>query len=229
MNFSRFWYKRWFASCLIFASHIANGQQIENIQVDLQEDSIIINYVLDGQAGDQEEYQVEVYSSHNDFSEPLKLVSGDVGRNISPGLNKQIIWQAREEIDDFQGKLSFRLRGLKTTPFVEFHLQPNTIFVVGRVHQIDWEGGNSNETLILSLYKGEKLISDVGELPNTGSYSWRPPKDLKPDRDYHFELSNLSEKSKSELFRIGKKIPWGVRLIPLVGVVLLGAILINNG
>lgn len=87
------------------------GQSINNISFIQQGKEIIVNYDISGSFN--KKFKVELYVSTdggNNYSGPLKKVSGDVGDNIINGTNKSISWEVLEEMPDFGGQVVFNVR-----------------------------------------------------------------------------------------------------------------------
>src|SRR5687768_2008161 len=81
------------------------AQKIAVKKIEMAGDKIIVHYDLDD-GNPNNEYQISLYSSRNAFGTPLAKVSGDVGGEVKLGLNKKIIWNVKEELGPFKGKLS---------------------------------------------------------------------------------------------------------------------------
>src|SRR5262245_16667782 len=71
-------------------------QSVENLTSVFKDGNATITYDLVGFRA-KELYIVDLYSSHNNFLRPLKMVSGDVGKNIAEGTGKRIEWKASQE------------------------------------------------------------------------------------------------------------------------------------
>ncbi len=94
----------------------AVAQKLSNVRAAVNLSTVTIRYDLEGAIPGQL-FEVNLYSSYNGFSAPLAMVSGDVGKEIQPGMQKEIQWQTKE-LPDFDGKLSFDVRALLTfSPF----------------------------------------------------------------------------------------------------------------
>lgn len=77
-------------------------QEIGNIRAEQRGDRIHIYYDLTGMAVDQPTI-VRVFLSTDGgktYGEPLKSVTGDVGVVIGPGMNRHIIWDVLDEVDE---------------------------------------------------------------------------------------------------------------------------------
>ena len=96
---------------LIFAiiNFSANGQSIRNIGAEQRGSTVLISYDLEGSVSSAT-YRIELYTSMDNFSNPLKLVSGNVGNGVTAG-HKIIEWKAEEELGIFEKDIMFEVRG----------------------------------------------------------------------------------------------------------------------
>ncbi|HMQ01331.1 MAG TPA: hypothetical protein PKC24_16235, partial [Cyclobacteriaceae bacterium] len=99
------------ALLLILSWHCVLAQTIENVRATVRNEFIIIEYDLRTPIPDQE-FNISLFSSTNNFTEALKMVSGDVGPNVKPGINKSISWAAKSELGSYKGQITFEVRGL---------------------------------------------------------------------------------------------------------------------
>lgn len=102
--------RRILLALLIFCAYQASGQRLENIRAEAIAggDRVAITFdITGGQEG--QKFRVSIYGSHNNFSAPLQLVSGDVGE-ITPGKNKRVEWNAKNELVEFNGNVTFEVR-----------------------------------------------------------------------------------------------------------------------
>jgi hypothetical protein len=199
-------------SLLILASLGVVAQNINDFSYKRSGSNIEVQYSLSGQPTDK--YEVLLYGSHDNFSNPLKLVSGDVGENINPGTGKSIIWQAQEELGQFKGNFSLKLK-TQLNPFVTFTIAKGEKFKMGKTQTIAWEGNAEN--LKLELYQNEIKISDIGLASSGKSYNWQlPKKGLAKGGNYRIKGSANGRSELSEAFEIKKKMPIYIWAIPVV-------------
>ncbi len=74
------------------------GSTVENVRYSVADQKVIINYDLNGTAGKQ--YSIKLIlkkQSDQNYQYIPSVVSGDVGKNQSPGKDKQIVWDISEE------------------------------------------------------------------------------------------------------------------------------------
>ena len=109
-----------FALVLLFGS--LSAQKIDNVRATINGDDIIITYDLSGTEG--QEFKINLYASNSNFSKPIIKANGDIGSRITPGKDKRVVWNAKNEIPDYKGDLVIEVRGdqvrLLPPPFVLF-------------------------------------------------------------------------------------------------------------
>ena len=85
---------------LCICASVTHAQKIAVKKIEMAGEKIIVHYDLDD-GNPNNEYQISLYSSRNAFNAPLAKVSGDVGAEVKLGLNKKIIWNAKEELGPY--------------------------------------------------------------------------------------------------------------------------------
>ncbi len=201
------------------------GQAIENLGYKVAGTKVTITYDLPGDT--TRWYNVEVFSSYDGFTEALHYVRGDAGKNIIPGYEKTILWDAKQELGRFKGNISLRVKATYI-PFIEF-TNIGSKFRRGRDYDITWTGGPEDGKVTFELYEGETKISRLGGVANTGVWNWDISKKAKTGKYYRIRAFNDRRSEFSSLFRISPKIPWAIKALPLLvagGVV--AAILVSN-
>lgn len=179
-------------------------------------DDISVTYNLIDERLDRS-YSIHLYTSEDNFIQPVSLVKGDVGVDISVGPNKTITWKAKEELGaDFAGGMKLEIKGQIYVPFIELDgIEENMIIKRGKPTDLVWFGGRGDNILNVELYRGEQMIKSFEELPNTGSASLTIPTNVKPGENYVYRISdsrNRDEVVYSNNFVIQRKIP----LIPKI-------------
>ncbi len=108
----------------LLSTFLLSAQKIANLSFETSGKTIQIRYDLSGERNDL--FKVDAYASQNDgrWEGPLRFVSGDVGENVKPGSNKQIVWEVLKEREKLSGNLRIKLeisimRGCK--PFTVTH------------------------------------------------------------------------------------------------------------
>ena len=203
------------------------SQNVQNFSYKIVSTKVEVSYDLVGEVNDV--FNIALFSSIDDFQRPLQQVSGDVGENIQSGTGKFIIWDARQELGDFKGNISLRL---KTTliPFIAFtNLTSRTRFRRGKRYELTWTGGTGSENIQFELYKGQTKIEDIQTVPNNGKWDWDIPKDLKSGKGYKIKTTSGGRAGFSPVFRISPKIPLVLKALPIALVGGVVYIIISSG
>lgn len=213
-------------SLMIFVFAYSPAQEIEIRQVYLKEGRVHLVYDLHDQV-ENRTYQLRLYSSKDNFISPLSKVRGDVGMEVAPGKNKEIIWNAREELGtDFQGKISFEIRGRIYVPFVKMdQFNEYKILKRGKSYEVNWTGGRSTNVLTFDLFKEDVKVASFPNIANAGNYTLELPKGLKPGKSYRLQISDKNNKDEivvSDYFIVKRKTPLLFQALPMG--LLLGAI-----
>lgn len=195
------------------------AQEFRITRFDLMNDKLVVSYDLTDTVKDHR-YTVNVYSSNDNFLNPLQKVTGDMGLEVAPGLNKKIIWNAKEEIGpEFSGKLSVELRGKLYIPFVRLTgFEDYKVIKRGIPFTITWTGGTRQNVLNFDLYNGDTRVWTQANVGNSGSYEITIPKSVKTGKQYRFKVSD--NKNKDDVvytgeFIVRRRIPLIVKIIPV--------------
>jgi hypothetical protein len=216
-----------FILALVFFSLVCNAQNIQNLDASFNDGNVIITYDLP-EKNPNRTYYLKVFSSRDNFTNPLQEVTGDVGEDITIGTNKKIVWNAAKELGTFDGELIFKLKGeMNALPLVLINPTNNRKIKKGKELSIKWQGGKSDSKVKLGLYQEDVMVTSLGEQGNTGSYNWRVPKKFNKG-EFIIKLSSGNEivqssivvKSSSKLLLIG---------LPVVAVGAAVAVLAGGG
>jgi hypothetical protein len=196
------------------------AQRLENIKADAINggEQVIITYDLTGASTDQK-YNVAVYSSHNNYSAPLKQVSGDLA-DVIPGPGKRIIWNAKVEMVEYSGDVTFELRADPVVAALSVK-KPGSV-KKGKTVVINYTGVVPGENVKLDLVKGGVVVNQVGVTTDPNKYSWSVPFDVEKASDYQIRLTTGARTATSTPFSVKPKTKALVYIIPaavVVGVV----------
>ncbi|MBI1769597.1 MAG: hypothetical protein HYR67_14610 [Bacteroidetes bacterium] len=198
---------------VLFGSLAGQAQKLENLKAIAQGEKIIITYDLSETfAGDR--CDIQLYSSHNNFSMPLQHVSGDIGRGLPAGKGKRIEWEAKIELGNYQGELSFEVRA-EVIGLLTFK-NGITNAKRGKTVSIVWRGGSKNENVKVELLKDGVLQSGVATTTNIGNYQWNVPLKQKTGGGYQIRLVNGKEMITTDFFSVRHKIPTLLKILPAV-------------
>src|SRR5258708_26615650 len=98
---------------LILCSFLSVGVSAQTVtisKVELAGDKIIVYYNLEN-SNPSSNFLLNLYESKDNFSTPLAKVSGDIGNEVKPGVNKKVEWNVRQEYGNYKGKLALEIRG----------------------------------------------------------------------------------------------------------------------
>jgi formylglycine-generating enzyme required for sulfatase activity len=99
--------------CLILISGYiylnVSAQQVQNVKFSASGNRINITYDITGAQSGQT-FDIQVFCSADNFTNPLRSVSGDVGPAKTGGLGKSIIWDVLNDRETLTGNVSFEVR-----------------------------------------------------------------------------------------------------------------------
>ncbi len=94
------------------------AQDLTIKRIELENEKVMLYYDLIDTIQERV-YAVNLYSSKDNFINPLKSVTGKWGLEVKPGLNNKIELNASEEFGaDFEDKVAFELRAKVYIPFI---------------------------------------------------------------------------------------------------------------
>jgi len=182
---------------LIFTGqNSALAQRITNLNTTLIGENIEITYDLIDDKGGQT-FDLQFYSSHDNYTSPLINITGEVGEEITPGTNKKAIWEAKKELGGFKGQLFIEIRGIVTPPFVRI-LSPKTgdKFKPGKNMEILWDTDVTG-SLGIDLYWNGSKVSTVTGAASAGKYNWTLGKDITKQSGYYLVFTSGSKAGKT--------------------------------
>jgi uncharacterized protein (TIGR02145 family) len=180
-------------------SAFAQSQVIKNVLAQQSNNAIIVNYELSSQ-NTSDNYTIQLLVSLNgghSWSQPLSNVSGDVGQNVQPGINKQIIWNVLDERQELVGKdIQFKIRGLKLEKAVSLSglngeftdVRDGNVYGWTRIGNQIWMTENmrySIENNSSAYNNSENMVHDYGLLYNYNAATnacpagWHLPNDAE--------------------------------------------------
>jgi hypothetical protein len=203
----------------VFLSVTGQAQDILDFKYTLVGENIEISYTLSGKSTDR--YEVNLYRSTDGFTQPLLMVEGDIGPDQLPGKGKKIVWKAKEELGEFKGNLSLKLKAV-FIPFVEFQISKGDKFKRGKAYDLSWQFGDILSEIKLELYKGSRKVADLApELEDT-SFNWQIPKKFALGDGYYLRATGDGREARSAQFSVKRKVPMAVFIIP--GALIVGGV-----
>ncbi len=197
------------AFILLSVGVTCSAQQISYLQAITTGDFVTIYYDLDSTLSGQL-LHVDLFSSHDQYQQPLQYVRGDVGDHIKPGKMKKIEWGAKKELNQYRGELTFEVRARLTfSPITIVFPHHLANLQSDQIDTLVWKGGLADDSLQLNLLWENHKAVPIAVVPNTGHYEWNIPKKMRERRDYRLEISwwNKGKKyqTQSSQFSIKRK------------------------
>ena len=194
------------------------SQSIQNIRTQIDGNKVIITYDLVS-PDPRVNYDIRFYGSVEGRRERLFRATGDVGRDIQGGKNKELQWSNDIELINVPlERIKFDLTFQFLDPPVKM-LKPisNVEFKRGKTHTLKWLGG---ERVTIDLYRGDERVRTIGYAQEGGSFSWRISASLKPGNNYSVEIYGDRRKGvvKSKEFSIKRRYPIWVKVVPIVAI-----------
>lgn len=188
-----------------------SAQEVKITQVELQANGDVqLTYNLKDDQLDRK-YSLYLYTSADNFIQPLEKVTGDVGVDLTVGDNKKMTWRAKEELGEtFKGGVSLEMKGSIYVPFIALDgFDDYKTFKRGKPYDVAWTGGRGDNVLSFELYRGDEKVKVLEERPNVGNTVIVIPSDVKPGR-YKFKISDSRNKDEVVYtmdFLVKRKIP----------------------
>ena len=200
---------------LLFSS-VLQAQEIQITNINLRGDNVEIHYNLIDERIDRS-YIINLYTSKDNFIQPMNLAKGDIGIDVAVGNKKVITWNAKEELGaDFDGAVSLELKGNYYVPFITLDgLEKGKIFKRGKSNDFIWSGGRGDNVLNFELYRGENLVKTFEERPNIGNTVLTIPTKVKPGDNYRYRISDTRNRDEvvfTNEFVVKRKYPLGAQI-----------------
>lgn len=217
-----FMMKRFLISLLSLAVFVPGWSQKAAIKkIELAGEKVIVTYDLDDN-NPNNEYQIALYASKDKFSAPLTKVKGDVGSEVKPGVGRKIEWNLMQEYGNYKGSLMLEVRGKVFVPFVKLrNFDTEKTYKRGKSYDIAWRPGNTNP-IHIELYKGSQRVSGELNHPNNGAYSLSIGSKVMPGKDYRLKITDSKKTDEivySDYFQVKPKVPFALKIIPVIAVV----------
>jgi hypothetical protein len=204
-----------FSLCIFLwlTSGVLHAQSIENVRATYSDKLVRITYDLNGTP--DQKFQITIYGSHNNYSAPLRLVTGAVGEGQTAGKAKTIEWRVGEDLVTFTGQIVFRLRGeVMAGPLSIQSPTLNSSLKLGKQKEIKWTGGQPTQQVRIELVKDGNVVRSINNSNNTGIYLWTVPKDIEKG-NYAIRISSGSDSASTVPIEIKKGLPLWAILAPI--------------
>lgn len=219
-----------FGIVVIFKQN-TEAQSVKITNIEFTDNQVHVTYDLEDSIVGRY-YSIRLYSSEDNFLNPLEQGIGEIGMEIKPGSNKKITWDAKKELgSSFNGKVALELRGRVFVPFINMEgFEDIQTMKRKRDYNIIWTGGRPQNILNFNLYKGEQKVQTFANIANVGHYKMQLPAHTKPGKDYRFVIADTKNKDevvRTAEFRVKRKVPLVLKIVPAA--ILSGAIIYFAG
>lgn len=214
--------------CVIacFALTNAYSQTLENVKTTFNGEKVIITYDLVSD-NPEKKFKVTVFSGHDNYTAPLKDVTGAVGEGISGGHGLRIEWDAKKVLPATYQDISVRLRAVDVPRLKNLE---QSVYKKGSTVNVNWTGGHKADKMNIELLRGDKVYKVIANsAENTSRYTWKV-QGVKAGENYTIRLTDVTDPMQptSTLpFEIKPKINKYVKIGAAV-VVVAGGIIIYN-
>ena len=210
-----------FILLILASAPAALSQEFTINQVELTMEGVAIHYDLRDTTKNRL-YTVHVFSSKDDFLNPLAKVTGDVGLDVQPGTGKKILWDPKEFGADFRGHVEIEVRGKVYIPFVNFtNLKDFKAFKRTKPTTLTWTGGTRQNILNFNLYRDDELVTVISNVANSGTYDIVIPRSVKPASGYYFivaDSNNKDQMMKTSEFAVKPRVKMFFKILPVVAI-----------
>ena len=207
------------------------AQTVDNVISVYDGEKMVITYDLNATDAGQK-FKVSLFSSHDNYTQPLTLLTGDAGDNVLPGKNHRVTWDVKNSVrPGFEGEIRIKVKAVRLVPVMEpvkteaaskLVIKPliQNSYKKGSTIHVSWAGGQAGDKLLIELLKGGEVQQKIAEKANSPqTWSWLVPKDMKAGKDYVVRVTNSSrgeDRAVSQVFTIKPKIPMLLKVAPVM-------------
>jgi len=194
---------------LLLVSTLGFAQKVENISFAMDGDNVRIMYTLIGDFPEQT-FEVKIYTSVDNFKNPLEEVKGDVNmKNITPG-KKEVVWDAKKEYKLFEGDISFKIIATVVSNYWISSPTKGDVMKKGKYYDISWEGFRPGTPVRITLHYPNGKMDEIASSVTGKNYHWKATG--SPGKGAFVRVSEVDNKNafaKSGTFTIKRKVPLG--------------------
>lgn len=192
---------------LVIITGRIQAQKIENINVQQVDNNIILAFNLLPQRSINEQYDLVITSSRDNYTEPLTVSKGNI-KGVNPQNRLQYTIDGMEHFSGYTGQLDFQIEAKLTYAPLHF-INPDNYsnkrisMKKGKSMQLSWRGGKGSEIYNLELYRNGEKISTIESNISKKVTTWDIPSKTKVSKNY---VLKIAVEEDSEQFAFTKKI-----------------------
>jgi hypothetical protein len=206
------------ALSLLFAK-FGIAQKIENVVVISTEEGIELSFDIQQKESIQELYNVQIYSSFDNYKVPLQFLSGKT-KDVKTTNRLKFVIDGEEAFAGFKGEVDFKISATMIySPIVMHKPYGAAKYKKGSLIEIAWKGGVEDDSYKLELYKGSKKVKTLESDISLHSYSWVADKTKKGN--YKLKVASVKNESNSAFspeIKIKSKLPFVIKVLPLFAI-----------
>ncbi|WP_119844905.1 Ser-Thr-rich GPI-anchored membrane family protein [Reichenbachiella sp. MSK19-1] len=195
------------------------AQSINNVQVQVDGDDINISFDLKFKSSIQEKYDIEIFSSRDNYATPLAVKDGKLKDVAAVNARLTYVVDGAIVFEEFKGDVNFQIVATMVyAPIVIDTPSKPSKHKKGSMVQVKWHGGIEDEKFSVDLYKNGVKQETLDANNEYGTYSWVMPRKQKKGK-YKLAIqsdSNSSNRAFSPEFKIKSKVPFIVKVLPVL-------------
>jgi len=181
-----------------FLSLQAIAQKITPTSISIENGKIAIIFTVKDLGN--KKIAAKLYTSIDNYKNPVKEVSGNIGTDISQGENT-VYWDYKKEGVRLPDDIDFEIKAttLKLQYTSVFTHNKHFFMIPAEIgkkinNEIIWRSNNFKKEVIVELYlDGSKsMVLDI--IKNTGKYQWQPASAIGTDKNYQIMIVSNDDK-----------------------------------
>lgn len=193
----------------------AVSQTLDIEWVEVDGSTVVVHYDLEDD-NPLHAYTVNLFSSADNFANPLIKLSGDFGNEVKAGTDRRIVWRITEELGRFAGEIELEVRAKMYVPFMKMtEFDTKIKYKRGKNYPLVWRTGNPGGQIDIELILDGVRISSDRNVPNTGKFDWQIPVSAKASSGYQLKFTNTKSRDETfltEPFRVVSQIPLAAKI-----------------
>ncbi len=210
--------KHVFIFLALIAPFWVQAQKITDISITEEGDKYKISYMLTGDFPEQT-FEVLIYTSVDEFKQPLQQITGDVNRkNIRPG-KKEALWDAKKEYKMYEGSFQLKIVANIISNYSITAPSKGDVLKRGKNFQISWSGFKPGTPVKIMLTDPSGDTREIAGYETGNSYMWKVKG--KPGKGATIKVAAVDDASasaKSSTFEVKRAIPLAAQLGTAAGV-----------
>ncbi|MGL1887451.1 MAG: hypothetical protein OCD76_13130 [Reichenbachiella sp.] len=213
----------------VFFVSVSWGQSVDDIVVRLVNEDVEISFNIERKESIQEKYDVEVFSSVDNYGKALAVKTGEI-ESIGTNDRVKLTIAGKENFEGFKGEVDFMISvTMVYSPIILDRPSSVMKFKRGALVELAWHGGVESDKFNLDLYKSGIELQPLETNYDGNKYTWTVPKKMKKGK-YAIQVASsengLNKRITPEI-KIKPKVPFIVKFL-IAGAIGAGGYLIYD-